>query len=204
MEELQFITLGSDCSPASVLLSLKLRKFALPFDWVGIGTQQLCSVISNMFQGYHDNLTISETCITDGYGVNFPHDYPTIEKKVINDEDEWIPEKTIVSDWESHCSTVREKYSRRIERFNTILQSKHPLIALFRGHVHDAIEIRNILEIIYNKFNIVFIVATNETSSDPLLITCDPEKNGSWNDATIWNEAIQKGIEILKSTYLKV
>ena len=32
--DIHFITMGFDCSPASVLRNLNLRGFALPFDWV--------------------------------------------------------------------------------------------------------------------------------------------------------------------------
>ena len=42
----------------------------------------------------------------------------------------------------------------------------------------------------FKKNNIYFVVSSNENFKGNNIITCDTEKNGSWNDASLWSEAI--------------
>jgi hypothetical protein len=123
--DVQFITLGTTCVPAAALRNLNLRQFALPFDWVNFNAQKLCAIIQNNFEGYHNNLRAGPTQIVDGYGVIFPHDYPTVEKQVLTIDEEadigGIPERAILPGWEAHVGAVREKYARLIERFHSLM-----------------------------------------------------------------------------------
>lgn len=194
--EPQFVCFGTACSPAAALRELKLRPFALPFDWVEVYPSQVCEIIRRDFEGYHDNLRALPTKVTDGYGVFFPHDYPTVEQPVLHvDEDAaagGIYEKRLQPGWEVHIPVMREKYSRRIERFQTMFRSKQPIVALFRGSVKDVPMILNTLTSHYKKQNIVFVVATTEPSSHPYIVTCEPERCGTWNDPNVWKEGIDR------------
>jgi hypothetical protein len=197
-ESIRYITIGKHCAPAAALRKLNLREFALPFDWVQVEPRQLCDIIQNNFKAYHDNLVFHGSRIRDGYGVYFPHDYPTIEhaELCINEEADigGIVEKQIVADWRTHIPVIQEKYARRIERFHSILSSTAPIIALFEGSVHDIPLIRDTFAKRYNKQNIVYVIATSETTSDPQIVTCMPHANGEWNNTAVWEAAISRAI----------
>ena len=197
---IRYITIGTDCAPAAALRNLSLREFALPFDWVQMQPDQLCRILYNNFKGYHENLTLCGSRIQNGYGVYFPHDFPTIERTeiYINEEADvgGIPEKTIAPGWERHIPAVQEKYARRIERFHSILSSNAPIIALYRGSINHIPMIKEAFSQRYNKQNIVYVVATKELSSDAAVIACDTEAKGVWNDLTIWDDAISLAKEI--------
>jgi hypothetical protein len=205
-DSVRYITLGRDCSPAAALRNLHLREFALPFDWVQVEPHQLCNIITNDFKEYHDNLVFYGSRIRDGYGVYFPHDYPTIEHKelYINEEADGggIVEKTIVADWRTHIPVIQEKYARRIERFHSILSSTAPIIALIACRVHDIPLIRDTFLKRYNKQNIVYVIATNDQTSDPQIVTCMPHVNGEWNNTSVWGEAISRAKEIIARSTL--
>jgi len=199
--DIQFITLGTTCVPAAALRYLNLRQFALPFDWVNINAQQLCAIIQNNFEGYHNRLWAGPTQIVDGYGVIFPHDYPTVEQKDLTIDEEahigGITERAIQPGWEAHVGVVQEKYARRIERFHSLLSSEKPLIALYSGPLKDVPMIRETFITRYHKRNIVFVVSTKDPSSDPLIVTCDPFHDGIWNDEIEWMKGIETAREIV-------
>ena len=116
-----FLTIGYDCSPAMALRTLQLRNFALPFDWVVSNIQCIEKCFRDNFEKYHTNLRIiNEKGLIDEYGFIFPHDY-TLDN---NGE--------ISGDWSTQYNTVKEKYNRRIERFNHIMNDSKPIIVLCR------------------------------------------------------------------------
>ena len=199
--DVQFITLGTTCVPAAALRNLNLRQFALPFDWVNINAQQLCAIIRNNFEGYHDHLWAGPTQIVDGYGVIFPHDYPTVEQPDLSIDEEahigGITERAIQPGWEAHVRTVREKYARRIDRFHSLLSGTKPLIALYSGPLQDVPMIQDTILARYHKRNIVYVVSKKEPSSDPLIVTCDPFHDGVWNDEKEWSVGIESARQIV-------
>lgn len=116
-----YIPLGNDCSIAYQLDKLGLRNCALPFDW--ILTPSILSVIKCLdenFSKFFDNLKVKNQCnfslldehwtenetrtirVVNNYGFHFLHDFEKLED---------LPE-------------VKEKYFRRIERFNNLLSNK--------------------------------------------------------------------------------
>jgi hypothetical protein len=106
----------------------------------------------------------------------------------------------ICNDWENYIESVSLKYQRRIDRFRKVLADKTPIIALIRNYIICAREIKTLLEMKYNRQNIIFVVATKETYCPyPDIIICNPEKNGTWNDSTIWLEAIQKATKLFSN-----
>jgi hypothetical protein len=186
-----FVSLGYDCSPATVLKSLGYRKYSLPLDWVETKGNTLYNVLIDDFSNYHNRIKMSsdKKRIIDQYGVEFPHDYPTINK--LNTE-----ENILVDDWKKYTPDIQEKYKRRIERFrNIFLNSNNNVIVLFRGHSFYANKLKDILNMRYPQTNIFFVIATFETFYvrvlDNKIVMCNPEKNGVWNDVNAWNEAIE-------------
>ena len=205
-----FLTVGFDCSPASALRGLNLRSEALPFDWVISNISSLEKCFKDNFIKYHTNLKLghSKTRLIDEYGFMFPHDYPfnidypfntpdfsvdTIGEGAFGEE----PQKSIVENWSQFHSIALEKYKRRIERFYSYLQSEDPIIFTCRNYsVKDVKEFGRFLANKFNKQNIFFVIASRESFQGLHIVTCNTEKNGVWNDASIWLEGINKIKEI--------
>ena len=183
-----FVSLGYDCSPAAALKGLEMRQWSLPLDWVETKGNTLYKVLLDDFAHYHKNikLTNNKKRIVDYYGVEFPHDYPTIG----GDDTE------ITEDWEKYSDVVDKKYQRRIERFrNIFLESgDKTVMVLFRGALHYAKTLKLILNSRYPNSKIIFIIATYEVGDTCILenhiIGCNPERNGGWNEPSIWKEGI--------------
>jgi len=164
---MKYFSLGWDCSPATALRNLQLREYALPFDWIRSNAEILCKVIENNFNGFHESLKLSENkqFIIDSYGLNFPHDYPTIKQNSISLTDE-IDETVLISEWEKYVPVIQEKYKRRIERFHSIMNSEEPLIALYSGCISDIQLFKDIFKTRYNKTNIFYVVLSEECVTD--------------------------------------
>jgi hypothetical protein len=194
---MNYISLGNECSSAAVLKYLNLRKFALPFDWIQTTAGQLYECLKDDFLNFHTNLTISSNKmhVIDFYGIEYHHDYPRVNNDISNNI---LGEDNIIcNDWENYTETVRVKYERRINRFRKVLIQETPLIVLIRNYIVCARQIKELLEIKYNRKNIIFVVATKETYCPYHdIIICNPEKNGTWNDSTIWLEAIRNATSL--------
>lgn len=204
-----YIPLGFDCSPASALDTLNLRKFALPFDWVQTNPSIIMRCINDDFKLFHRNLVLNKnkTRVIDGYGIQYPHDYPKIDDNEKNGEDKdkhdddmnYGGDQPIIDNYNDYTEEILVKYKRRIDRFINLLQNEtKPIILLTRLQSTEAIKVKDFFEKKYNKINIIVIVATKErgNSLTPFIVCCDPEKNNLWNEAAIWNEAIEKGKQI--------
>ena len=197
---INYMSLGYDCSTASVLRNLNMRCEALPFDWVVSNLQILINCIEDNFNNYHKNLVFSEskTRLIDSYGFQFPHDYPFDSESIDNSklgEGAFGEEKDkqIINNWHEYHSLVLEKYNRRIERFYDYFKIDKPLIILCRNYsLKHIVNFGKYLENKFNKSNFYFVVSSNEKYIYNHIITCEPEKNGIWNDSSIWLEAINK------------
>lgn len=179
-----YLTMGYDCSPASTLQNLKLRNFALPFDWVVSNVVSLEKCFEDKFIKYHTNLRLIEnnTKIMDEYGFIFPHDYPNINY------------------WINDYNTVREKYCRRIERFNNIINDKKPIIVLCRYNTNEVLKLKELFLKYYNKNNIYFINSSQEIYSTNKIKNIYTEQNGIWNDVNIWKANLDNIITTISST----
>lgn len=201
------MTIGYDCSPAFALRNMNLRKFALPFDWV----QSNCHAIERCFQDnfakYHTGLYFNgkKTRLIDAYGFQFPHDYPLLNidellgpaaveltpESVIPSEGAY-EEKQIVENWQDYYDIVKEKYDRRIERFLDILHNPAPILVLCRYPKEDVFYLKHLFSKYYNKENIYFINTSHEEFENDFMLNIHTEKNGEWNDTTIWQNAVNK------------
>jgi hypothetical protein len=194
------MSLGFDCSPAAALKSLNMRIEALPFDWVVSNLHILVNCIEDDFKNFHNNLYLNkrETRLIDSYGFQFPHDYPfNINDIIISEMGEGIFEeqfdKQIVHNWNDYHSIVLEKYKRRVERFYKYLNSDDPIIFLCRGYkVSHVIQFSLYLENKFKKKYIYFVISSNENFKNNNIITCNTEKDGKWNDISIWLQSINE------------
>jgi hypothetical protein len=202
-----YIPLGYDCSTASALKELGLRKYSLPFDWVQTNSINIVSCINDNFNGFHQNIKkikgVKGDRIMDRYGIQYPHDYPTIDiSSNIYDDKCVYTENIICSNYEDYKSNVLEKYKRRILRFYDLMNDrKRPIILLLRHLYKNALSIKNVMERKFKRNNIYLVVATPERLNpyqylnvDRKIILINPEINGEWNESTIW----QKGIDEIK------
>ena len=53
-----YISLGCDCSPATILKNLNLRNCALPFDWIDTSNGDIIRCFDENFKNFFNNLTI--------------------------------------------------------------------------------------------------------------------------------------------------
>lgn len=198
MTTYNFITLGFDCSPASALQFMNLRKFALPFDWVVSNINSLEKCFSDNFTKYHTNLrlNINKTRVIDEYGFEYPHDYPidnTIEFDVIHSDELILGEDKkhpILTNYMDFYDAVNEKYNRRIKRFLDIMNDPTPIIVLCRYKTSDVIRLKSLLKTYYNKENIWFVNSSKESYFRNNVININTEKNGRWNDTDIWKPIV--------------
>jgi len=169
---MSIITLGQDCSAATALRTLSMRNYALPFDWIRSNPEILSEVILHNFKGFHESLKLSENknYVIDSYGLEYPHDYPTVKQPVLNMNGEVntedIFEHQIIDTWEEHIPSIQGKYKRRIERFHSIMNSEEPVLALFMGQVSHVNLFKNAFKIRYNKINVYYAVLSEESISE--------------------------------------
>lgn len=159
---MKYITLGKECGVSTALRGLNLREYALPFDWIISTPEIISNVVMNDFKDFHCSLKLSDdmTGVIDSYGIEYTHDYPTIKEELfINDNFDIVREKNIIKqDWERHIDAVQAKYRRRIERFNTIMNSDELIIALYSGEVGEVNIFKDLFLKKYNKKNIYYVV----------------------------------------------
>jgi len=197
--KINYVSFGYDCSPAATLRNLGIRDFALPFDWVESKLEYIYNCIEDNFNNFHCNLKLNktETRVIDKYGFEFPHDYPFskdfCEEKLGDGVFGEDLQKKIIKNWNNYYDIVIKKYKRRIERFNHIFNDTKPIIILCRGYsVKNIKKFGYYLTNKYKKGNIYFVVSSNEKFKNNMIITCNTEKNGKWNEDVLWNKAIQE------------
>tara|TARA_B100000900_G_scaffold164706_1_gene139800 strand:- start:8902 stop:9615 length:714 start_codon:yes stop_codon:yes gene_type:complete len=195
MDKFNFITIGYDCSPAYALRILNMRPFALPFDWVESNITSLEKCFHTHFKFFYTKLRLNKkrTRLIDYHGFQFPHDYPTIKHTVPDDEDNFYNENIIVNNWSDFYKENLEKYKRRIERFNNILNDDKPIIILCRYPNSHVIFLRKLFIKYYNKNNLIFVNSNPDKMfikiDDTYILSCNTDIN-TWNEAKIWEENI--------------
>ena len=203
-----YITIGYDCSPASVLRNLELREHALPFDWVVSNIESLKMCFRERFHRYHTDLkyNANRSRLIDVYGFQFPHDYPHINiadgspcKFTEVGEGDIVEEKTqcITPQWPKYYNEVKAKYDRRIERFLGIMADPKPIIVLCRYPTSTVKQLKVMFALYFHKTNVFFVNSTTEPNdpSFPWIYNCYTEATGEWNRAEIW----KMGIDIMVS-----
>lgn len=149
-----YISLGNDCTPATALRTLGLRKMAMPFDWVRSTPDIISRCILNDFSEFHSIVRYDETAtrVVDGMGIEFTHDYPNLE--TYNN----IPS---VEGWEVHIPTVSDRYRRRIQRFVDLMRSNAPVVILCSMAYEGIEKVRNAMRDKYNRTSQIVFVSTH-------------------------------------------
>ena len=156
------------------------------------------------FENYHKNLTFSyrKTRLIDHYGFEFPHDYPLTNTNFENniDDDVFIEEcgNCITENWYDYHSSVLNKYNRRIERFNNIINDTKPIIVLCRYDTKDVFELQELFIKYYKNNNIYFVNSCIEPFENDYIKNIYTEKEDIWNDINIWKEGISDVIKKIK------
>jgi hypothetical protein len=157
--EVFFFSLGLDCNPAIELRSLGLRKTAMPFDWLRSTPSAIIHCIKTDFTGFHADLRLDPVYerVVDGLGMEFSHDYPTLES--YNNESSRTTEG-----WEAYIPIITEKYRPRIERFIGLLRSSEiPVVVLCNMSLADIESVRAAIRETYERTSrLVFVSLTAE------------------------------------------
>jgi len=198
--DVNYLTIGHDCSPAAALRDLNLREFALPFDWVVSNITILEKCFQSDFAHFHKNLVFNynKTRLIDFYGFQFPHDYPlntnTNDIEVITNIGEGAfgeeRGKFINDKWSDYYDFVLEKYKRRIERFKNIVSDIKPIIVLCRYNTVDVLKLQQLFIKYYNKENIYFVNSSNQIFENDKIKNIYTEKNNTWNETSMWKQGI--------------
>jgi hypothetical protein len=201
-----FLTLGYDCSPAAALRNLNLREFALPFDWIVSGVDTLEKCFESKFLYFHKHLEFNhnKTRLIDYYGFQFPHDYPLNHITDANSVGEGIfgeeNNKCIHDKWVDYYDIVLDKYNRRIERFNKIINDTNPIIVLCRYSTKDVLLLQNAFIKHFNIEPVYFVNSSNEIFENDKIININTEKNlDVWNDTAVWKQGIDDIIKKILS-----
>jgi hypothetical protein len=114
------VNLGRDCEVAHQMIARKLRRYALPFDYLVTTAESVGAMLDQKFAGFLDPgnfvLRLEDGWIEDlRYGTQLLHDFRVTD--------------AFLSDYDM----VRERYQRRIDRLFGILESSRRLIFIRKG-----------------------------------------------------------------------
>lgn len=179
------ISLGGDCTVASILRDTGIRKAAYPFDWMLAHFISVYRSVEDDFQKFLDEATLKiadddKRIIVNAYGISFVHDFPTVHHSAALTDTETHEWNEIRSDWRNFIVPIREKYQRRIERFKSALSgSEH--VFLIRYGVGESekdliIQFRDLLIKRYPNLNFTFVAVGGA-----------PELGKSWDIEKIKN-----------------
>ena len=150
-----YIPIGSNCEVSFFLQNNNLRNVAFPFDWNCSSLKSIYEILLNNFDSFLDDIFIGEAVnrlyfeeleqgltkidnefiypvICKKYLILFPHDY----KEVDNDA----------------LVIVKQKYKRRIERFNTYINRDDLEIIMIYCNID--FNLNDWQKSVYNKFEI--------------------------------------------------
>lgn len=198
-----FIPLGSICSVSYNLQLLKLRKYALPFDWLKIDKLDYISdIIENKFQDFLNVEEISQSTKFPIFLDEYKTEYKIIENKEIS--------KIMINKYNMkfyhdfsqnyNIEEIKEKYNRRIERFYDLLNiNQQNTIYFIRDEIKYNIDYKQIqrfqeiLHKINNNLNYKIIVIIhnpknkiiNLSDTNNLQIINDTDKFTNWKRLNI-------------------
>lgn len=153
-------SLGNNCLPAMKLREHDLRRFAGPLDWVGSpNLSKVTNLLKHNFSRFLEleNLRgiqyVSDTDILvldELNHISFNHDFKTDR----NTLDEFLD-----------LPLIKEKYERRIKRFQRTLEEKNQILFIrTEGTIEEVMELQTILkEKVKGDFSILLINHTDVT-----------------------------------------
>ncbi len=172
-----YIPLGSICSVAFNLQNLKLRDFALPFDWVKIEKLDYISdVLENNFKDFLNVRQISESqkfpIFYDNYNDITPNSNNTsqLSKIMINQYKIKFYHDFCEHSNQQSNKEIKEKYNRRIERLYDLLNGKYEIY-----FIRDEIKYKNIDNQEINRFINVLLKINSNLNYKIIIILHNPK-----------------------------
>ena len=155
IQEVVFISLGLDCTPAIELRSLGLRKTAMPFDWLRSTPSAIINCIRTDFSGFHADLRLHPDSqrVVDGLNLEFTHEYPTLET--------YENIAHTLEGWEAYVPLIREKYYPRIQRFIGLMRSVLPVVVLSNMSLPEIEQVRGAIRETYGRTSRLVFVSLN-------------------------------------------
>lgn len=154
-------SIGDTCAASLYLRRLQMRFASGPLDWLAGGTLHTrTQMITSDFKLFMEESDLELRERDFGYGIDFPHDYyfnTSNGLKHYHDFKKGIP-------LAETYPAVREKYNRRIARFQRDLSTKRALLIWFSmGQSHSDEEVLSCCEQILHKYeanrqNIHFLI----------------------------------------------
>jgi len=144
-ESVFFMSLGLNCIPAMDLRTLGIRKAAMPFDWLRSTPSAIEHCIRTNFSGFHTDVRLDPKSerVVDSLGLEFTHDYPTLET---------YNNTPTLEGWEAYVPLICEKYHKRIERFIGLLRSSNiPVVIVCNMSLTDIEKVRAAIRETYNR-----------------------------------------------------
>lgn len=151
VNSLQIISLGFNCTPATVVWQYKLRTASYPFDWIWSHHDQLYHALEDDLEHFCEPESLQpgsgNNGVLDYYGFQFMHDFPT-ENGILT------------HNWKDSIPIVYEKYQRRIHRFKEICSGRDKVyfIRYYFVTKAQAITLRNLLIKKYPNLDFTLIV----------------------------------------------
>ncbi len=161
------ISLGIDCEGTQQLRNHNLRFEAFPFDWnQTFDIDGLLRILENDFSNflYKDYLVPQGVFVKNTYyNINFIHDFPNSVTRQASDDAEISDLGEILANFSDALPIVKQKYDRRIKRFQEVLLSGKEIL-FFRTHTTPE-EARNFVQRVSakfaNKLNFTLIILHN-------------------------------------------
>jgi hypothetical protein len=180
-----YIPLGSSCVPGLRLNECSLRLAAYPFDWLISPFDAVYATIEEDFSRFFTGLELvpDASGAKDSYGHLFIHDWRIKEHPSVDlAEVDWVPSNTIIGDWQEYLPLIREKYKRRIERFEHVLNSERNIVFVRYNEIDKESSIK-LRDLIRNKYpNLKFVL---------VVVKFDPEFVEPWDIEHIKNFSIE-------------
>jgi len=163
--ETKVISIGSDCTVATLIRQLNLRAEAYPFDWIYSHFESLYNVLNDDFKFFLDpnslKLNNNNDIIVDFYNFGFVHDFPTIHHDAALNDHQTVVNGKIRDDWQEFIGLVRVKYQRRIERFRNELSGNNRVFLVRYGiDQAQAIKLRDLLIDRYPNLDFIIIAVS--------------------------------------------
>lgn len=151
-----FMSLGLNCTSAMELRTLGIRKTAMPFDWLRSTPAAIEHCIRSDFSGFHADVRLDSVSerVVDSLGLEFTHDYPTLET---------YNNTPTLEGWEAYIPLITEKYRPRIQRFIGLMRSSDiPTVILCNMPLAGIERVRAAIRDTYNRTSHMVFVSFHD------------------------------------------
>jgi Putative papain-like cysteine peptidase (DUF1796) len=143
------VSLGSECGPALHLKRHNLRRASLPFDWVcSHSLTGINRLLKTKFNGYMElsNMTKVANYKQPGYVLDEEGNNAGYNSQFIKDNEFnviSVHDFPIGLEWQKMYPSYKQKLTKRIERFNYILNNSPSILFIRWSNLNEAAQIRN-------------------------------------------------------------